>query len=125
MKLSERKGEAAFDAFVELSGPIFEISGDPELYELVSGGGVSMLEWLNAAMKSHRSALIKVLAVLNDEDEEGYAARVTFSDILNGVNELFADKLLVSLFLPQGQKKSKGRKTSSGSATGNIEEKEK
>lgn len=118
MKLTDRKGEAAFDAFIELSGPIFEISGDEELYELVSKGGVSMLEWLNAAMRSHRAALIKVLAVLNGEDPEEYGERVTFGDILTGVNELFADKLLVSLFLPQGQGKSRGKKTSSGPATG-------
>lgn len=113
MAKKQVKGEAAFDAFVELIDPIFEISQDPELVRLVQEEHVSTLQWLAAAVRLHKETFMKLLSLLTGED----ASNMDFMAVYRGASELLGNRSLMYLFLPRSQNKA-----TSGSVSANTGE---
>ena len=126
MKLSEVKGEKALDMFADLIEPITEILDDKEIAKIwksrktkdgqtlksVLGKAVSV------AIKNHKTAVITILAILDDVPVEEYECNILslpkkLLDILN-------DPAIFDLFTSQGQETQEP----SGSAMANIAESE-
>lgn len=112
-KLSEYKDDEALDLLADLLEPVVEILGDQEV---VKEFQKNKLKGISLAIKSHRTAVFKALAVLNGEDVKSYHCDIltlpkTILDILN-------DKDLLDFFLLQSQELDKEH---SGSVTTNGE----
>ena len=111
-KLSEIKGEDAFDVLAEILEPISVIATDEEFVSLVRNhnkiGAVKVL------LKNHKKEALFVMAVLDEEDPETYAPSIV--RLPSMILELFNDPELLSLF------RSQGTVTSSGPATESTEE---
>ena len=117
MKLSEIKGEAALDALADLIEPVSEIITDAEFVRLARSDAPKMT-LVKTAIKSHKKAIIEILAVLDGKDPETY--EVSILTLPMKLLEVFNDPEVISLFQSQGQEQ-----TSSGSAMENTEGKEK
>lgn len=116
MAKKQIKGEAAFDAFVELIDPILDVAHDEELIALWESKP-SMLHWLCEAIKRHKETFMQTLTLLTGQDAE----TMTFLDIYNGMNQLLGEYGLMALFIPKSQKK----KATSGSVSETTEAPEK
>lgn len=117
MRLSDIKGEAALDVFVNIIDPASEILTDDDLRRLVMSNATKM-ELVKTAIKNHKKAVLEILAALEGKTPEEYEVNVL--TLPAKLIEIFNDPELVSLFQLQGQ-----TPTSSGSATANTEERGK
>ena len=119
-KLSEIKNEDALDFIADIIEPLSRICGDPELAEYRKNGEkitvANLAKWV---IKHHKSDVIECLAIIDGEPVEEYNRSVM--EITFRVLEIMNDKDLISLFTSQSLTTEK---TSSGSATENIEAKE-
>ena len=113
MKLSDIKGEEALDVFADLLEPAAEILSDKAVKNAFDKG--SPLLATRVAIKNHKKAVLRVLAICDCADPETYSPNV-FS-LPAKLLELLNDPEIMGLFNWQSQ----ADKTSSGSATENIE----
>ena len=113
MRLSDIKGEAALDVFVNIIDPASEIIADPELERLVKTNATKM-ELVKAAIRNHKKAVIEILAALDGKTPEEY--NISVLTLPAKLIEIFNDPELINLFQSQGQ-----TLTSSGPATENTE----
>lgn len=118
MKLSEYKGEKAIEVFADLLEPISEILSDKEVTNGIQAD-LPKIVIIRKAMKNHAKAIVKILAILDDENPETY--EVNFVTIPIKLMELMNDEALTDLFTSQAQTTEEN---SSGSATENTEESE-
>jgi hypothetical protein len=117
MKLSEIKGEQALDVLADIIEPASEIMSD----KLVSAAAKSgqQVKAIKLAIKGHKRALIEIMAALDGAEVDEYEVNVL--TLPAKLLEILNDPMVMSLFTSQGQKTEK---TSSGSATENIEDEE-
>ena len=113
MRLSDIKGEAALDAFVDIIDPASEIFADAELKRLYMANATK-IELVKFAIKNHKKAVIEILAALDGKKPEEF--EISVLTLPAKLLEILNDPEIIGLFQPQGQ-----TQTSSGSATGNIE----
>ena len=113
MRLSDIKGEAALDVFVNILDPASEILTDDELRRLVMANATRM-ELVRTAIKNHKKAVLEILAALEGKAPDEY--EVSVLTLPAKLIEIFNDPELINLFHLQGQ-----TQTSSGSAMGNTE----
>ena len=111
-KLSEIKGEDALDILADLIEPVAEFSEDKIFVSYVRAG--KNTKAVRQAIKGHKKAVLKVMAILEGEDPKTYNPPLVRLPIM--LLQLFNDPELVSLF------QSEQTVTSSGSATENTEE---
>lgn len=116
MRLSDIKGEAALDVFVNIIDPATEIISDGEIKKLVEANA-KQAEIVKMAIKNHKKAVIEILAALDGKTPDEY--EVSVLTLPAKLIEILNDPELVNLFQSQGQ-----TETSSGSATENIEAEE-
>ena len=102
MKLSDYKGEQAIDVLVELMEPATAIMADKEIARLVQSK-VPVIKIVKAAIKNHKKEVIEILAVLDGEDPEKYAEKVTLFTLPVKLLEVLNDPMMQSLFTSQGQ----------------------
>ena len=114
MKLSEYQGEAALDLLADLIEPAGEIMTDKEIGAVYKE---NRFKAIKLAIKNHKMAVIQILALMDGVPVEEYKCNVFSLPVK--LLELLNDPYLVQLFTYQGQT---GGATSSGSASGNIEE---
>ncbi len=117
-KLSEIRGEDALDVLADVIEPASEIIADTELRDLIRAK--KNLQAVRVGLKNHKSAILKILAVMDGEDVETYAPG--FATLPLKLLELLNDPDMQQVFGLQGQ--TEDGKTS-GSATESIEETEK
>lgn len=117
-KLSEIQNEDALDVIAEIIDPVIEISQDEEIKKLTSKK--DRLGAVQVAIKNHKKAVLKVLAILDGESPETY--KVNIIQIPVKVMELLNDKDMQDFFQSQGLIPSDA---SSGSVTENIKATEK
>lgn len=118
MKLSEIKGERALAVIADLIDPVGEMVQDKGFKAVIdSGDKLAVVKYL---LKSHSKNVIKVLALINDEDPETYEP--TLIQLPMMVMELFEDPDVMRLF---GLRSQNTELASSGSATVNTEANEK
>lgn len=119
MKLSEIRGEKALDMTAELIDPIAEIMADAEVKKIYAGQ--PKLKLVQYIIKKHKKPIIKILAILNEEDPKTFADKIKITTLPAMVIDLLNDEELIQLFSLQGQTVDA---TSSGSVTENTEVKE-
>lgn len=110
-KLSEIKGEGAFDILADLIEPIGEIAEDKTFVALIRAG--QKTKAIKHAIKTHKKALIRAMAILEGENPDTYSPSLLRLPAM--LLEVFNDPELVALF------PSEQTVTSSGSATENTE----
>ena len=112
--MRERTNEETLDLLADLLEPFGELFADKEVTELLQGG--KMLKAVSKAIKSHKSAVIEILARLDGEDPAEY--KVGLITIPKKLLELFSNPELQDLFSSQPQTTDAAF---SGSATANTE----
>lgn len=116
MKLSDIKGEKALDMTADLIEPIAEITADEKVKKIYySQPKLKLVQYI---IKKHKKSIIKILAILNEEDVKTYTEKITLTTLPTIVVDLFNDEDLIQLFSSQGQILEQ---TSSGSVTENTE----
>ena len=110
-KLSEIKGEDALDILADLLEPLSEFSQDKVFIAYIRAG--KKIPAIKYALKTHKKALLTVMALLEGENPDTYSPSITRLPVM--VLELLNDPELVMLF------PSEQTVTSSGSATESTE----
>ena len=121
MQLNEIKNEKAVEVLAELIEPITEIATDKELQEFIEkkegeGKQLTKAGLIHFILKRHKTAILHMLAILDEEDPESY--NVSFYALPAKVINLFNDPLVQQLFFSQNPKK---HETSFGSVSSSIE----
>lgn len=119
MKLSEIRGEDTLDVLADIIDPITTIAADEEVKAMRNSGAPKLL-LVKYLLKSHKSAIIEIMATINRKPVEEFKEGLTIESLITMLLELANDPLLAEVFQSQGQ-----NMTSSGSATENTEEEEK
>lgn len=128
-KLSEIKGEEAFDILAELVEPIANIAADKKAAELFGvrnlPEGMTVPEYVAhrlktavpALMRNHKEDIVTVLSALSGVSRDEYFANLTLPTVINDFSDLMTDPIFNAFFTtPQSMGKS------SGSASANIKE---
>lgn len=128
-KLSEIKGEEAFDILAELVEPIANIAADKKAAELFGvrdlPEGMTIAEFVihrlktavPALMRNHKEDIVTVLSALSGVSRDEYFANLTLPTVINDFSDLMTDPIFNAFFTtPQSMGKS------SGSASANITE---
>jgi len=111
MKLSEIKGEQAFDVLAEIIEPIADITADGEFVKIAKTSTKAKVA--AHVIKNHKKECIQIMAALNlKKVEEFEFSLLTLPKMLI---ELFDDDEVMALFQQQSQ-----TETSSGSASESI-----
>lgn len=71
MKLTDATNEEALDMLAEILEPCSEIFSDPELKKAYEGGA-SYVKLIKIAIKSHKKAIIEIMATLDGVPVEEY-----------------------------------------------------
>lgn len=115
MKLTDLEGEKALEVLADLLDPASEIFSDPDVVAVIRGTD-QKLKWTQAMLRKQPKAIIKILAILDEQDPETY--KVNLLTLPVKVLNLLNSPEMASLFPSQGQTKENA---SSGSALENIE----
>lgn len=113
MKLSDIKGEAALDAMADLIDPIAEIAQDKILVGLLRAK--NMLEAVKLGLKRHKTSVMAILAILNQQDVKTYEP--SLAEIPKMLLEILNDEEIQVLFQSQAETMEE---TSSSSAMENT-----
>ena len=116
MKITDFENEKALDALADLLDPLSVILTDKAIKELYQSEP-SKLKLVKALLKTHKTEIIQILAILDDTPVEQY--KVNILTLPAKLLEILNDPTIQDLFTSQGQKNTE---TSSGSAMGNIED---
>jgi hypothetical protein len=118
VKLSDFKGEKAIDVLADLLEPAAEIMTDSVIVSTIRSG--EKIKAVKLALKGHKQAVIKILAITEGVDPKQYEPNV-FS-LPAKLLEILNDPELIGLFRLQSQTEENN---SSGSVTENTEGEEK
>lgn len=119
MRLSDIKGEAALDVLADIMEPVCEIGQDNEIVIMFRSG--NKLKAIQRAMKVHRSAVIQILALLDQKTPEEYMKTMTLASLPKQALDILNDPELAMLFTDAVETE----KTSSSSAMENTEAKDR
>ena len=99
MKLSQIKGDRAYDIFTEVIEPIGNIMMDEEARNMLSDmKDKKATKILPKIMKSHKNDLIKILAILDGVSINEYKESLTLSKLTNDFVDLLTDEESQKLF---------------------------
>lgn len=93
MKLSDIKGERALDVLADIMEPISEIITDEAVRAAMAE---SKIKGIALAIKTHKKAVVEIMATLDGEDPETY--EYDFLTLPHKVLELLTDDAVQSLF---------------------------
>lgn len=116
MKLSDIKGDEAFDVLADLIDPLTAIMSDAEVDHAFKN--LPRLAFVKVLLKKHKKEITEILAILDRTPVEEYEVSLVALPVK--VMELLNDPELAELFQSQGQ-----TVTYSGSAMENTEVAEK
>ena len=130
MRLSDIKGDRAFDVIADIIDPIANIASDETASDLFKReklpDGMTAKAFLlerarksvPALLKGHKSDIITVLATIEGISANDYRESLTLAKLMQDTAELLTDEAFGELFI------SAQSGTSSGSAQENTEESE-
>ena len=121
MRLSDIKGEEAFDTLADIIEPLTIIFTDEEIVKISKEENAPPIKYVVPAIKNHKKEIIEVLARLENEPVEEYKKKVNLVSLPKQVLDLINDPEVQDLFTSQAQMTQLG---SSGSAMENTEAKE-
>ena len=116
MKLSEIRGEAAIELLADILEPAAIIMADPEVEKVIKADKPKIII-ASTLLKNHPKEILKILALLNQEDLETYKPSLLVLPKM--VIDLLNDEELMNLFHSQSQLKED---ESSASVSENIAE---
>lgn len=117
-KLSEYRDEEALDLLADILNPVVEIMQDEKVQEgFKKGSGKTLAQVVTLAIKSHKRAVMDIMAALDGVDPSEYHCDI-FTLPMKAM-EIANDPDLRSFFASQGQINSA---STSGSAMGISEE---
>ena len=119
MKLSDYKGEDGIYLLADILEPATEIVSDAKIKEAVSAKA-SRLYIAKLLMKDHAKSIIEIFAAIEGEDPKTYKPNII--ELTKNLLDLLNDEDMLDFFTSQAQMTGI---TSSGSATENIEGKER
>lgn len=110
MKLSQIKGDRAYDVLAEIVEPIATIMFDEESRKALSGIGdkdktKDAIKILPKIMKKHKPELMKVLSALDGVSVAEYTKELTLAKITNDFVDLMYDEESQKLFTNAEQEK--------------------
>lgn len=97
MKLSEIKGEAALDLFVEIIDPLTEISKDKDIWAKFKENA-TMMELAKHVLTHHKDAALGIIAKLEGVGRDELIAGAGIFTIPQKIAELLTDVVLMSAF---------------------------
>lgn len=100
MKLAELEGEKALTVLADLLEPAAEIFQDPEIVEAIRGDA-PRLEKIQIVLRNKPKAIIKMLAILDEQDPESYKVNILTLPVK--ILNLLNDPIFADLFQSQGQ----------------------
>lgn len=62
-KILDARGEEALDVLADLLDPVTEIAQDPEISAMMRGGKATVAQFTVAILKSHKSAVVDIMAI--------------------------------------------------------------
>lgn len=99
-KLSDFKGEdEAFEVLEKIIDPLAELASDKVVQEAFGKGLKEAAEYI---VKSHKTAVTKLLAALACKEYEDFKQEITPASILLGTLTVLNDGELLDLFQSQG-----------------------
>ena len=97
-KLSEFKGDKAFEVIDQLLDPIAQIAQDEEFKKARENKGASIKSLAHKLIKDHRDEIVTILAVISEQKPEDLRNSISPVDILNGTIAVFSDEDMLNLF---------------------------
>lgn len=116
MKLSDIKGEEAFDVLADIVDPIAKIAADKQVRKEYASSKPKLYV-VKYIVKNHSKELIEILARLNLKTVEEYRETLNLVSLPLELMELLNDPDILAIF----QSQSQAEETSSGSVTENTE----
>ncbi len=98
-KLSDIRGDDALDVLADILDPATEIMTDNEVVMMARAG--ENIRAVSTAIKNHKKAVIRILAILDGEDPKEYKPPLMAIPIK--LLEIFNDPDMVQVFSLQGQ----------------------
>ncbi|MBQ0054672.1 MAG: hypothetical protein KBS54_00790 [Synergistaceae bacterium] len=114
-KLSEYKNDEALDKLAELIEPLSEIFTDKKVVDVIKNGG-NKIKVVSCVIKTHKKAIIEILAILDDVPVEQYECNLLTLPV--ALMSILNDKDLMDFLALQGQNMASA---SFGSVTDNTQ----
>lgn len=97
-KLSEFKGDKAFEVIDQLLDPIAQIAQDEEFKKARKNKGASIKTLAHKLIKDHKDEIVTILAVISEQEFDDLRKSISPVDILNGTIAIFSDEDMLNLF---------------------------
>ena len=97
MKISDYKGDAAYQLLIDIIEPCTEIMADADVAAAFKGGKAGM-PLVKVILKNHKDAVIAILAAVKGVTPEAYMAECNVLTIPFDCLKLINDKELMSTF---------------------------
>lgn len=107
MRLSDVKGERTFEVVADIIEPVYRIAQDEAAVEMLSPKPCPegedpkkfmarrLVAGVPALLRSHKGDLVAIMAAIEGEDAEGYAASLDLAKLVVSLTELVSDPALM------------------------------
>lgn len=119
MRLSDVKGERTFEVIADIIEPVYRIAQDKAAVEMLSPKPCPegedpkrfmarrLVAGVPALLRSHKGDLVAIMAAIEGEDAEEYAASLDLAKLVASLTELVSDPALMgflaSAAVPAGE----------------------
>lgn len=119
MRLSDVKGERTFEVIADIIEPVYRIAQDEAAVEMLSPKPCPegedpkrfmarrLVAGVPALLRSHKGDLVAIMAAIEGEDAEEYAASLDLAKLVASLTELVSDPALMgflaSAAVPAGE----------------------
>ena len=107
MRLSDVKGERTFEVIADIIEPVYRIAQDEVAVEMLSPKPCPegedpkrfmarrLVAGVPALLRSHKGDLVAIMAAIEGEDAEEYAASLDLAKLVSSLTELVSDPALM------------------------------
>lgn len=107
MRLSDVKGERTFEVIADIIEPVYRIAQDEAAVEMLSPKPCPegedpkrfmarrLVAGVPALLRSHKGDLVAIMAAIEGEDAEEYAASLDLAKLVAALTELVSDPALM------------------------------
>lgn len=107
MRLSDVKGERTFEVIADIIEPVYRIAQDEAAVEMLSPKPCPdgedpkrfmarrLVAGVPALLRSHKGDLVAIMAAIEGEDAEEYAASLDLAKLVASLTELVSDPALM------------------------------
>lgn len=99
MKLSEIKGDRALEVIADIMNPISNLLSDPETKKALKNTGKEpVIKILPQIIKTHKTDIYKIFAILDGVTVEEYAKSANMVKIIQDFSDVVMDESIQTLF---------------------------